>query len=66
MRALHFNIQVFSSVLMANVMRSLSSMQEEDVLEHTDGHCHLRQLVDDCETYICMHLVSLLNKLMPR
>jgi hypothetical protein len=43
MIVLHFSMQgnILFSLLMASVMRLHFSMQEEDVLEHTDGKCHV-------------------------
>jgi hypothetical protein len=60
---------ILLSVLMASVICLLFNIQEVDVLEHTNGKCHLcvhfSQLVDHCGN-ICMHLVTLLSMLIPR
>ena len=45
------------------------SMQEDDIiLEHTNGKCHLYILSSTCKTLcnIGMHLITLMNILMPR
>ena len=42
---------IILSILMASVMHLHLSMQEEDILEHTNGKCQLctrYQLVDHC------------------
>jgi hypothetical protein len=43
--------KIILSILMTSVMCLHLSMQEEDILEHTNGKCHLctrYQLVDHC------------------
>ena len=43
------------------------SIEEEDILEHAIGKCHLRTLSSTCKPLcnIGMHLVRLLDMLMP-
>ena len=55
------------SVLMASVVCLHLSMQEEDVLEHTNGMCHLCTLWSTCRPLcnIGVHLITLLNMLIP-
>ena len=45
------------SILMASVMCSHFSMQEEDILEYTNGKCHFGELIDHCviEAYTSQH-----------
>jgi hypothetical protein len=51
---------------MASIMCLQVSMQEEDILEHTDhAKCHLCTLESTCSN-IAIHLMTLLNILMPR
>ena len=38
------------SILMASVMCLHFSMQEEDILEYTNGKCHFDELIDHCVT----------------
>ena len=41
MIVLHCKGEIFWSILMASVMSLYFSMQEEDILEPTNGKCHL-------------------------
>ena len=51
---------------MASVMCLQFSMQEEDILEHIHHvKCHLCTLESTC-SIIAIHLLTLLNILMPR
>ena len=53
---------------MASVMCSHFSMQEEEILEHIIGKCHLHTLQSTCRPLcnIGMCLITLLNMLMQR
>ena len=53
---------------MASVTCLHFSMQEEDILEHTNGKCHMCTLKSTCRSLykIVMQLITLLNILMPR
>jgi hypothetical protein len=54
---------------MASVMCLHFSMQEEDILEHTNAKCHcvhFSQLVDRPLSNIGMHLIIVLNIVLPR
>ena len=70
MIVLYFSMQGedILSILIANVMRLHLSMQEEDILEDTDGKCHLCTLQSTCRPLcnIGMHLITILNMLMSR
>ena len=58
---------IFLSTPMARVMCLHFSMQEVDVLEHTNGKCYLCTLWSTCRPLcnIAMHVITLLNILMP-
>ena len=60
--------KIFLSVLLASVMFLHINMQEQDILEHTNGNCHLCTLQSTCRPLcnIGMHFITLLNILMPR
>jgi hypothetical protein len=53
---------------MASVMCLHFTMLKEDILEHTNGKCHLCTLYSNCRPFynIVMNLITLLNMLMPR
>ena len=54
---------------MVGVMCLCLNMQEEDILELTNPKClfsvNFSQLIDHC-VIICIHLITLMNKLIPR
>ena len=53
---------------MASAMCLHFNMQEEDILEHTNGKCHLCTL-ESTRRPLCnigMHIITLLNMLMSR
>ena len=56
------------SILMASVMCLQFNMHEEDIVDHTNGKCHLCALQSTCRPLcnIGMHLITLLNILIPR
>ena len=57
----------FSSTLTTSVMCLHFTMEEEDILEHTNGRCRLCTLQSSCRLMcnIYTHLITLLNILMP-
>ena len=63
MIVLHFSMQgeIFLTVLIASATYFHFSMQEEDILEHTNGKCHLCTLWSTCRPVcnIGMHLITL-------
>ena len=58
----------YLSLLMASVMCLHFNMQEEDILEHTNGKCHLCTLQSTYRPLwnIDIHLITLLSILMSR
>jgi hypothetical protein len=53
---------------MASVMCLHLSMQEEDILEHTNAKCHVYTLWSTCRLLcnIGIHHITLLNIIIPR
>ena len=61
--------KIILSIIMVGVMCLCLNMQEEDILELTNPKClfsvNFSQLIDHC-VIICIHLITLMNKLIPR